>query len=406
MPKCSIITGLDVGTSKIKILVAKKDAGKEGLKVLSLVQEPAFGIRKGVVINIGETSRIINAAVDKAKSECGQKIDSVFANINGSHIFVSSSHGTVAVSRADQRISEEDIARVMQAAQTFSLPINKEVLDVFPKEFIVDGQRQIKEAFGMQGARLEAEVLVLGAFSPYIKNLTQAVLDSNLQISDIIPSPIAAARACLTSRQKELGVMILDIGAGTTSLAIFQEGLLVHAAVFPIGSFHITNDIAIGLRTDIDIAEDIKIEFGSCFSQGSRKKERIDIPNSEEPLIFSQKKVFDIVEARVLEIFNEVQKELKKISCQGLLPAGIVLTGGGSKLPRIVDLAKKELKLPCRIGKPSGFLDLEEDLSLSTVCGLVLIGADSEYAANESALKSFGRGVGNKFQKIFKIFIP
>jgi len=406
MPKCNFITGLDIGTSKIKVLVAKKEANKDDLKVLSLVQEPASGVRKGVIINVDEVSGAIQNAIDRAKSECGQGIDSVFVNVSGSHIFVTSSHGTVAVSRADQKISEEDISRVLQAAQTFSLPSNKEVLDVFPKEFIVDGQKQIKEAFGMQGTRLEAEVLILGAFSPYIKNLTQAVLNTNLQILDVIPSPLAAARASLTPRQKELGVVLLDIGAGTTSLAVFQEGDLIHAAIFPIGSSHITNDIAIGLRTDIDIAEEIKIEFGSCLFQGGRKKEKIKTSRTEESLIFSQKKVLEIVEARVLEIFGEVQKELKKISRQGLLPAGIVLTGGGAKLPKIVDLAKKELKLPCRIGKVDGFLDLEEDPILATVCGLVLTGADSEETISGPMLKSFGKGVGNTFKKIFKIFIP
>jgi len=406
MAKPSIVTGLDIGTSKIKVLVAQKEIGKEDLKVLSLIQEPAFGIRKGVIINVDEASKVIQIAIDRAKSECGQKIDSVFVNINGSHIFVTSSHGTVAVSRADQKISEEDISRVLQAAQTFSLPSNKEVLDVFPKEFIVDGQKQIKEACGMQGMRLEAEVLILGAFSPYFKNLTQAVLDSNLQILDVIPSPIAAARACLNPRQKELGVALLDIGAGTSSLAVFEENDLIHTAIFPIGSGHITNDIAIGLRTDIDIAEKIKIEFGSCLFQGGRKKEKIGASGAEESLIFSQKKVIEIIEARVSEIFGEIQKELKKISRQGLLPAGIVLTGGGAKLPKIVELAKKELKSPCRIGRISGFPELEDDPELATVCGLVLMGSDSEGEINESMLKFFNKGIGNIFKKIFKMFIP
>ena len=406
MPKCNFITGLDIGTSKIKVLVAKKETGKENLEVLSLVQEPTFGIRKGVVIDVDEVSRAVRAAVERAKNECGQKIDSVFVNINGSHILVASSHGTIAVSRADQKISEEDISRVLQAAQTFSLPSNKEVLDVFPKEFIVDGQRQIKDAFGMQGTRLEVEVLILEAFSPYVKNLTQSVLGSNNQILDVIPAPLTAARACLTPSQKELGVMILDIGAGTTSMAVFQEGDLIHAAIFPIGSSHITNDIAIGLKTDIDVAEAIKIKYGSCLQKGGRKKEKVEASKSEEPLVFSQKKVSEIVEARVREIFGEVQKELKKISRQGLLPAGIVLIGGGAKLPKVSDLAKKELKLPSKVGKIYGFSDLEDDPSLASVCGLVLFGADSEKETGSPIFKSFGRGMGNTFQKIFKIFIP
>lgn len=405
MQKCYFVAGLDIGTSKVKILVAKKELGREGLEVLSLVQEPAFGVRKGVVINIDEVSGVIKNVVDKARKDCGRKIDSVFVNVGGSHIFTTLSHGTVAVSRADQNISEEDISRVLQAAKTFSLPSNKEILELFPKEFIVDGQGEIKEALGMQGVRLEAEVVVLGAFSPYLKNLTQAVLDSGLQILDIIPSPLAAARACVTPRQKELGVALLDIGGGTTSLSVFEEGSLIYAVVFPIGSSHITNDIAIGLRTDVDTAERIKLGFGHCIPQGSRKKERIRAHQTEEDVVFSQKKIVGIIGARVTEIFREVQKELKKISRQGLLPAGIVITGGGARLPKIIDLAKKELKLPCRTGKSSGFSNIEDDPSLSVVCGLVLAGVDLE-EGGESGIGVFRKGVGDKIKKIFKIFIP
>jgi cell division protein FtsA len=405
MARTHLITGLDIGTSAIKTLVVQKSSDNE-LEVVSQISEPAAGIRRGVVIDPEEVSNILENILERIKTETGARINSVYLNIGGSHIFSTSSHGLVSVSRADQKIAEEDINRVLQAAQTFSLPSNKEIFDVFPREFIVDGEKGIKEALGMQGVRLEAEVLVLGGFSPYLKNLTQSVLNSDLQILDMIPSPMASARACLSPRQKELGVAVLDIGAGTSGLAVFEEGDLIHLAIFPIGSGNVTNDIAIGLKTDIDIAERIKIEYGSCLlnpTKTTRKKEKIEI-GEPEPLIFSQKQLVNIIEARVSEIFDQVNKELKKISREKLLPAGIVLTGGGSKLPKIVDLAKKELRLPCRLGKPKGFPGLEKDPGLATVCGLVLEGADLE--TEKSPLMFRRTGLFSKLKRLFKIFVP
>jgi len=403
MPKKYIITGLDIGTGSIKILVANKESEGEKFEVISQMRENSSGIRRGVVVNVEEVSNILASFLSQIKEETGVKINSVYVNVDGSHLFSLPSRGTIAVSRADQKISEEDIQRVLQAAQTFSLPSNKEIFDAFPKEFIIDGERGIKEALGLQGVRLEAEVLVLGGFSPYLKNLTQAILDSELQILDMVPSPIAAARAVLTEKQKELGVAVLDIGAGTSGLAVFEEGDLIHLAVLPIGSVNITNDIAIGLKVDTEVAERIKIEYGSCFFKGD-KREKIKI-GEEEPLVFSRRALTEIIEARVSEIFGEINKELKKISRAGLLPAGLVLTGGGSLLPQMVELAKKEFKLPCKIGKPKGFLELDEDPSLATVCGLVLGGADLEEKRGESTT-FFGKGIGNKIKRIFRIFIP
>ena len=408
MAKPFFITGLDIGSNTIKALVVQKTLDGD-LEVVAQVSEPVSGVRKGVVIDIEEVSNILQNILEKIKAETGAKIDSVYVNINGSHIFSTPSRGLVSVSRADGKISEEDVNRVLQAAQTFSLPSkNTEIFDILPREFIVDGEKGIKEALGMQGVRLEAEVLALGGFSPYLKNLTQAVLNFNLQILESIPSPIAAANACLSHKQKELGAAVLDIGARTSGLAVFEEGDLIHLVIFPIGSGDITNDIAIGLKTDIDIAERIKIEYGSCLSshsKGAQKKEKIDI-GEEEPLVFSQKQLSNIIEARVSEIFDQVNKELKKISKEKLLPAGLILTGGGAKLPNIADLAKKELKLPCKIGKPQGFLNLEKDPSLAVVCGLVLEEADSENEKQGFNFKAIGGGIGDKLKKIFKIFVP
>ncbi len=403
MSKSHIITGLDIGTQNIKILVAAQKSGEEKLEVISNVKDNSFGVRRGIIVEPGGVSHILRMLLSKIKEEANLKIDSVYVNVDGSHLFSAPSHGSVSVSRADFKISEVDIERVLQAAQTFSLPSNKEIFDTFPREFIVDNERGIKEPLGLQGVRLEVEVLALGGFSPYIKNLTQAVLDTELQISDMVPSSLAAAKACLTEKQKELGAAILDIGAGCSGLAVFEEGHLIHLAILPIGSANITSDIAIGLKTDVDIAEKIKIEFGACFPGGKDVRQKIEI-GEEEPLNFSHKTLTRIIEARVSEVFDQVNKELKKISREKLLPAGVVLTGGGSKIPKIVELAKKELKLPCRIGKPHGFSNLEEDPSLSTVCGLVLGGADLE--EGNKGFAAVGKGIGSKLKKMFKIFIP
>ena len=400
MAKANLICGLDIGSQNIKILLTEKKP--EGLEVFNYQEVPSSGIRRGVVIQPEIVSQILRENFLKIKEE-GKIIDSIYLNIGGSHLFSLSSRGAIAVSRADQKISEEDISRVLEAAKTINLPSNKEIFDVIPREFIIDGERGIKEPLGLKGVRLEAEVLVLAGFSPYLKNLTQTILDSGLQILDMTPSPIAAARACLSEKQKEVGVAILDIGAGTTDLAVFEEGDLIHLAVLPIGSSNITNDIAIGLKTDIELAERIKIEFGNCLFKAGQKREKIKL-GDEDTLIFSQNQLTNIIVARVSEIFQEINKELKKISKEKLLPAGIVLTGGGAKLPGIVELAKKEFHLPARIGKPKGVEDLEEDLSLATVAGLVLLGRDLEEETGSSSFPP--AGLGSKLKRIFKIFIP
>jgi len=270
MAKPSIICGLDIGSQNIKILAAKRQL--EGLTLSNYQEFPSSGIRRGVVVHPESLSRILQENFLKIKEE-SQKIESLYLNIGGAHLFSLPSKGAVAISRADQKISEEDINRVLEAAKTINLPSNKEIFDVFARQFIIDEEKGIKEPLGLKGIRLEAEVLVLAGFSPYLKNLSQAVLDSGLQILDMVPSSVASSRACLTEKQKELGGAVLDIGAGTSDLAVFEEGDLIHLAVLPIGSSNITNDIAIGLKTDIEIAERIKIEFGNCLLRGSQKKE-------------------------------------------------------------------------------------------------------------------------------------
>ena len=410
MAKSHIIAGLDLGTSSIKLLLAEKNQESGQLEVLGSISIPSFGVRRGVVVDIKEVSQKISEALFHAEQQTGLKIRDVYVNVNGTHLSSVLSRGTVVVSRADEKISREDIDRAIQAAQAFALPSNKEILDIHPQEFIVDGQGQIKEPSDMRGIRLEVEVLALCSFSPYIKNLTSAVLDSGLQILDIVPTPLVSARAVLTPQQKELGVCSIDIGAGTTNMAVYEEGNLIHIAVFPVGSEHITNDIAVYLKTDVAIAERIKQDFGSCAWKGGDKKEKIKLSENFEngdTLAFSRKALARIIEARVLEIFGFVQKELKQVKTKGQLPAGVVITGGGAKLPRITELAKKELRLPCRLGYAGGLVGLDKDLALSSVVGLVLwqeeaSGAKGIIGKGEHSGKAFF----SKIKKLFKIFVP
>lgn len=400
MAKSRIIAGLDIGTSNIKILLAEKKKDEEGLTVVYQAQEPSFGIRRGVVVDAEKVSRLIQLLMGKARAESGQRIDSVYVNIGGGHIFCTSSEGVVAVSRADRKVSREDVDRVLQAAQTISLSSNEEILETIPKEFIIDGKGGVKEVEGMQGNRLEVKTLIVGCFAPYKNNLTQAVINADLKILDLLPSVLAVSGAALTQKQKELGVAVLNIGAGTSELAVFEEGNLVHLAVFPIGSANITNDIAIILKTDVEVAESIKTRSGSCVFKGSDKKEKIELEDGEF-LIFSPKMVAGIIEARVSEIFGEVNKELKKIGKQGKLPAGLVLTGGGASLPKIIELAKKDLKLSCRLWKPSEISNLEDGLLFATACGLVLRGSEDEGSGRKSSGK-----MGDRIKRVFQLFIP
>ncbi len=411
MARGNIVTGLDIGTDSIKTLVVQRK-GKDW-EVLSYAETPSFGLRKGAVVNIEETSKNVQIIMSGVEKDCNRKIKSVFVNIGGSHLYIIPSDGIISVSRADQIISGEDVDRVLQATKAINISKMDEVLEVIPREFIIDDRKGIKQPEGLAGIRLEAKVLLLCYFQSYFTNLTQAVLNSKLQILDIIPSPLAAANAVLTPQQKELGVALIDIGSATTSLAVFEEGELIHMAVFPIGSANITNDIAIGLKTEISIAESIKKQYGTCMlakigSNGSSDKKdqsrkKIEVFEKSDLLDFTKKDLVDIIEPRVSEILNLIQKELKKINKQEMLPGGIVLTGGGAKIPRIKELTKETLKLACEIGVPKGIIGLQNDPALATVAGLALEGLDSD---EEEGILGVAGKIGLWLKKILKAFKP
>ncbi len=411
MAKDHIVTGLDVGTNTIKSLTARKKP--DGWEILSYAQMPSFGLRRGAVVNVEETAKNIQLLMSGVEKDCGRKINSVYVNIGGSHLYAAPSDGLISVSRADHIISQEDIDRVLQATKAINIPLNEDILDVFPREFIIDDQKGIKQPLGLVGVRLETKVILLCYFQSYFTNLTQAVLNSKLQIDDVVPSPLAAANSVLTPQQKEIGVALIDIGAATTSLAVFEEGDLIHFAVFPLGSANITNDIAIGLKIEVAIAEDIKKQHGTCMiaandNKKSEPRKKIEVFDASHSLSFTKKNLVDIIEPRVSEILDLMQKELKKINRQEMLPGGIVLTGGGAKLPKIKELAKQQLRLTCQIGVPKSIAGLEPDPVLATVAGLVL-GADEFYGGGGGKMGfsfSFMKGWGSKFRRMFRVFIP
>jgi len=396
MAKEFIITAFDIGSSSIKGATAIKKSQEENPEILSLKEIESWGIRKGVVFNPQAVTEKLLSIKEELEKDTHRKIKEAIININGHHIFTKVGKGAVAISRADQKISQDDIDRVIEEAKKISLPFNKEILTSSAKEFIVDGERGIKDPLDLKGLKLEAEVLNICVFSPYLNNLSQAVLDTEIDISQIIPSPLAASQAVLSSKKKELGSLIIDIGAATTGIAVFEEGFLIHLAILPIGSENISNDIAIVLQTDIQIARMIKEKFGTYIFKSSNKKEKIVYRG--ETFIFPVKKFSKVAKARIEETFDLIKKELKKIAKDEALPGGAVITGGGAKIPGLVDFARKKLGLPVQIGKPKGITGLGQDPKFSTITGLILKDAEEK--------KIVRGGWWEKIKKIFQIFTP
>lgn len=407
MPREKIITGLDIGSYSIKTIIAKKTGNDERLQIIGVGDAPSLGVRKGVIVDIDEAVSSIKSSIAEAERLAGVEVGSVTTNLGGAHISSKISKGVVAVSRADQEISEDDISRVISAAEAISLPLNKEILHALPQEFVIDGERGIKDPLGMHGVRLESNALIVECSTPVLKNVGKAIESAGLGVENIVLSPIASAYSSLTKRQKELGVLVLDIGGATTGLAVYEDGNIIHVQVLPIGSGHITNDIAIGLRTDIDTAERVKLEYGACNSEDISKKDIIDLTkiNNEGRGQANKKEVSEIIEARLEEIFDLANKELKRIGKQGLLPAGVVLVGGGSKLPGIAEFAKKILKLPVQIGAPceiNGLVDYINDPSFAAAVGLI------KWSNDSSGVAKSGKGIrissGGLFAKIKRMF--
>jgi len=415
MAKNNTIIGLDIGTTKIRVVVASVKNIEEKPKIIGAGETISSGMRKGVIVDIDEVTENIKNAVNQAELNSGVPIHSAYVSIGGAHISIRENKGLVAVSRADQEVSEEDIARVIDFASAISLPPNREIIHVIPRSFKLDNEGDIQDPLGMTGARLEADALIIDGLSPHIKNLAKCVSGLGIKIDGLVLNILAASESVLSKRQKELGVLVLDLGGGTSSMAVYEEGKLLYTHVLPVGSDHITNDIAIGLRTSVDLAEKIKLQYGSASPLKIKKKDVIklsDLDETDEGEITRQE-VAKIIEARAQEIFDLVNKELKRIGRQRLLPAGVVLVGGGSMMPGIVDLAKREFGLPAQIGFPSeveGIIEKVNDPAFATATGLVLWALRMEGGANQKSILSLGihsaSATVTKLKKWFRAFLP
>ena len=397
----NIIAGLDIGSSHIRIVVGQTSrAGEtEQLNVIGVVEVPAQGLNKGAVVSIEDVVSSISACLEKAERMIGLPIENAWVGIGGTHISSQESNGVIAISRTSGEIQENDVERVIEAARAVAAPVNYEILHVIPKNFSIDNQTGVKDPIGMSGIRLEVTTQVIRALNSQVKNLTKCIYRIGLDINDLVLSVLAAAEAVLSPRQKELGVALVDIGASTTKVIVFEEGDVLHVSVLPIGADHITADLAIGLQTSLDVAERIKIEVGSALPKNFEKEDEINLrDHGGEDQVFSKKYIAEIVEARVEEVFEKVDQELQKINRSGLLPAGIILIGGGSKLSGLVEVGKRKTMLPVSLGASKKFntaVDKVNDLSFVTGLGLVMWGYN---VMNEKGMARFG--LSNQFKSV------
>lgn len=373
------IVGLDIGTTKICAIVGEQT--ENGIDIVGIGTAPSSGLRKGVVINIESTVESINKAIEEAERMAGIEISSVYCGIAGGHIKGFNSHGVVAVK--DKEVQEGDLRRVIDAAKAVAIPLDREVIHIIPQEYIIDDQDGIKEPLGMSGVRLEAKVhIVTGAVSS-AQNIIKCANRTGLNVSDIVLQQIASSEAVLNPDEKELGVALVDIGGGTTDIAIFSEGSIVYTAVLSLGGNHITNDLAVGLRTPTAEAEKLKIKYGCALSSLLAKDDTIDVQSvggrKSRPL--SRKLISEIIEPRVEEIFSLIQREIIKSGYEDLLASGVVLTGGSTLLTGMQELAEMIFDLPIRKGIPKGFgglLDVVSSPVYATGVGLILYGAKNQ----------------------------
>ncbi|PIZ62177.1 cell division protein FtsA [Candidatus Saccharibacteria bacterium CG_4_10_14_0_2_um_filter_52_9] len=367
--------GLDIGTSTVRCVVGTFDPnGSNAPSIIGHGQAPNQGMRRGAVVHVDDVADAIVHAVTEAERISGMSIKHATVNVNGSHVGGLNSEGVIAISAANREITAEDRLRVEEAATIVSLPPNREIVQFFAKNYSLDGQRNIKDPVGMHGVRLEVDAHIVTAASPNLRSLDMALEKAEIRATHHTVSGLAAAEAVLTRQQKEAGTALLDIGAGTTNLIVFEDGEVQYVAVIPMGGQHITNDLAIGLKTDLDIAEAVKVKHANL--KAAAKGGGVTVKVGDQTHNFDSEEISMIVEARVDELLEYVDKELQKIKRSRKLPGGVVITGGTSKLPGLDEFAREKLQLSARIGKLhniGGLVDTVEDATFTTVVGLMLL---------------------------------
>jgi cell division protein FtsA len=384
MPGPELLTGLDIGTTKIGVIIAEVEDDSQP-KVIGVGTSPSDGLRKGVVVNLEKTVRSIEKAIEQAEQMAGVKVDQVYVGIAGDHIRSYNGRGVVAVAGLENEITEDDVRRAIDAAKAVVMPIDREIIHIIPQEFIVDDQRGIKDPLGMSGVRLETEVHIVTGAITSAQNICRSVERAGLDVKDLVLEPLASSYSVLNDDEKELGVVVMDMGGGTTDIAMFFEGCIRHTAVVALGGGNVTNDIALCLRTPIDQAESIKIKHGfalpSLIEDGDKT---IEIPGvgGRPPRKVAQELLVDIIHPRMEEIFRLAAGEIRKSEFANLMTAGVVITGGAALIKGAAELAEEVFDMPVKLGIPKGFsglIDLAKSPIHATGVGLILYAIANRY---------------------------
>jgi cell division protein FtsA len=399
-----MIVGLDIGTSKVVALVGEVNENGE-VEIVGIGSHASRGLKKGVVVNIESTVQSIQRAVEEAELMAGCQIHSVYVGIAGSHIRSLNSHGIVAI--RDREVQSLDVERVIDAAQAVAIPADQKILHILPQEFIIDNQEGVKDPLGMSGVRLEAKVHLVTCAVNAIQNIEKCVRRCGLEVEDVILEQLASSYAVLTDDEKELGVCLVDIGGGTTDIAIFTEGAIKHTGVIPIAGDQVTNDIAMALRTPTQHAEEIKIKYACALTQLTGADETIKVPSvgERQPRDLSRQALAEVVEPRYDELFTLIQAELRRSGFEDLIPAGIVLTGGTSKMEGAVELAEEIFHMPVRLGAPnaiSGLMDIVRNPIYATGVGLLNYGQNQGVTAMKSTVVQPEVGFVERIKQWFK----
>ncbi len=404
------IVGIDVGTTKICTLVG--EATDNELRIVGVGIAPARGIKKGVVVNVVDAASSIKTSIEKAERSGGYEIARAFVSVSGAHVNAINSRGVVGVSRGDRGISAEDVSRALEAARAIAIPQDREVLHVIPRGYTIDGQDGVKDPIGMSGFRLEVEAHIVTGQTSSIHNLLKCVENCNVGVDGLVLNPIASGTAVLTDNEKDMGVVLADIGGGTTDIAIFIEGSVWHTTVLSVGGNHITNDVAVGLRVPAEAAEQLKIEHGHARFETIDPTEVVQVKAFGDGGVtrVQRRDLAEIIEARTEEIFQLILQEIKRSGYDGLLPAGVVVTGGTAQLRGLRELGRQVLSLPVRIGQPhsiSGLIDTVDSPAYATPVGLLLWGRDQAEQPILGPEKRAERPVwGDRLSGFFKKLLP
>jgi cell division protein FtsA len=401
----SLIVGLDIGTSKVVAIVGEI-ASDGTVEVIGVGSNPSRGLKKGVVVNIESTVQSIQRAIEEAELMAGCEIRSVYAGIAGSHIRSLNSHGIVAI--RDSEVTHSDVERVIDAARAVAIPADQKILHVLPQEFVIDSQEGIREPIGMSGVRLEAKVHVVTGAVSAAQNIIKCVKRCGLEVDDMVLQQLASAQTVLTEDEKDLGVCVADIGGGTTDIAVYIDGAIQHTAVIPIAGDQVTNDIAVALRTPTHNAEEIKIKYACALTQLASPEETIEVPSvgDRPPRRLMRQTLAEVVEPRFEELFSLIQAELKRSGYEEMMAAGIVLTGGSSKMEGAIELAEEVFHRQVRLGVPqnvTGLVDVVRNPVYSTGVGLLLFGRDSAQSGSRPSRVEGGfSGVWERMKNWFQ----